>query len=67
VRKSVTAVQMLAPPTFEREFRITGGHWHHTELALDQFFMSARCRHRAVSIACEGLYLCGSWLSPGGV
>jgi len=27
------------PLDIEREFRITGGHWHHAELALDQFFM----------------------------
>ena len=31
--------ELLLPADIEREFRITGGHWHHGELALDQFLM----------------------------
>ena len=31
--------ELLMPADIEREFRITGGHWHHGELALDQFLM----------------------------
>ena len=31
--------ELLLPADIEREFRITGGHWHHGELALDQFMM----------------------------
>jgi phytoene dehydrogenase-like protein len=67
LRKSVTAAQLLAPPDIEREFRITGGHWHHAELALDQFFMmrpvpGAAQYHTPV----DGLYLCGAGCHPGG-
>jgi phytoene dehydrogenase-like protein len=31
--------ELLTPADIEREFRISGGHWHHAELAFDQFLM----------------------------
>jgi phytoene dehydrogenase-like protein len=39
LRGCIRASELLNPQDIEREFRITGGHWHHAELALDQFFM----------------------------
>ena len=39
LRESVRAAELLTPADIEREFRISGGHWHHAELALDQFLM----------------------------
>jgi phytoene dehydrogenase-like protein len=67
LRKSVTAAQLLAPPDIEREFRITGGHWHHTELALDQFFMMRPVPGAAqYQTPVDGLYLCGAGCHPGG-
>ena len=36
---SVVGAELLTPLDIEREFRISGGHWHHGELAFDQFFM----------------------------
>jgi phytoene dehydrogenase-like protein len=67
LRDSVEAVELLSPPDIEREFRISGGHWHHAELALDQFFIV-----RPVPGAAQyrtpigGLYLCGAGCHPGG-
>jgi phytoene dehydrogenase-like protein len=67
LRASVEAVELLSPPDIEREFRISGGHWHHAELALDQFFIV-----RPVPGAAQyrtpigGLYLCGAGSHPGG-
>jgi phytoene dehydrogenase-like protein len=67
LRASVEAVELLSPPDIEREFRISGGHWHHAELALDQFFIV-----RPVPGAAQyrtpvgGLYLCGAGCHPGG-
>jgi phytoene dehydrogenase-like protein len=64
---SVSAVELLLPEDIEREFRIAGGHWHHAELALDQFFMV-----RPVPGASQyqspvpGLFLCGAGCHPGG-
>jgi phytoene dehydrogenase-like protein len=67
LRASVEAMELLSPPDIEREFRISGGHWHHAELALDQFFIV-----RPVPGAAQyrsplgGLYLCGAGCHPGG-
>jgi len=67
LRRCIRAVQLLTPPDIEREFRIDGGHWHHAELALDQFFLV-----RPVPGATQyqapvaGLYLCGAGCHPGG-
>lgn len=67
LRRSVRAAQLLAPPDLEREFRITGGHWHHTDLALDQFFMVRPLPGAAqYRTPLEGLYLCGAGCHPGG-
>jgi phytoene dehydrogenase-like protein len=67
LRASIEATELLTPPDIEREFRISGGHWHHAELALDQFFIV-----RPVPGAAQyrtpvgGLYLCGAGSHPGG-
>jgi phytoene dehydrogenase-like protein len=63
----IVAAQLLTPPDIEREFRITGGHWHHAELALDQFFMMRPVPGAAqYQTPVEGLYLCGAGCHPGG-
>ncbi|MBV8783075.1 MAG: NAD(P)/FAD-dependent oxidoreductase [Gammaproteobacteria bacterium] len=63
----VRAAELLTPPDIEREFRIGGGHWHHAELALDQFFLvrpvPGAAQYRA---PVAGLYLCGAGSHPGG-
>jgi phytoene dehydrogenase-like protein len=67
LRQSVIAAELLTPADIEREFNIAGGHWHHGELAFDQFFMV-----RPVPGATQyqtplpGLYLCGAGAHPGG-
>ena len=67
LRGSIIAAELLAPPDIEREYGITGGHWHHADLALDQFYMV-----RPVPGATQyrtpvgGLYLCGAGCHPGG-
>ena len=67
LRRSITAAELLTPPDIERQFRIHGGHWHHTELALDQFFMVRPVPGAAqYASPVEGLYLCGAGCHPGG-
>lgn len=67
LRDSVCAAELLTPQDIESQFRISGGHWHHAELALDQFFMlrpvPGLARYRA---PVRGLYLCGAGCHPGG-
>jgi phytoene dehydrogenase-like protein len=65
--KSIISAQLLTPSDIEREFRITGGHWHHAELALDQFFMMRPVPGAAqYQTPVDGLYLCGAGCHPGG-
>ncbi len=67
LRRSVIAAELLTPVDLEREFRMHGGHWHHGELAFDQFLMvrpvPGAAQHRT---PVPGLYLCGAGCHPGG-
>ncbi|MHB8811654.1 MAG: phytoene desaturase family protein [Steroidobacteraceae bacterium] len=67
LRDSVRAAELLTPQDIEARFRISGGHWHHAELALDQFFMVrpvvGAAQYRA---PVRGLFLCGAGCHPGG-
>ena len=67
LRALVRASELLAPPDIEREFRIHGGHWHHADLALDQFFavrpVPGATQHRT---PLPGYFLCGAGCHPGG-
>ena len=63
----VQHAELLTPLDIEQQFGITGGHWHHGELALDQFMMLrpvAGAAQYAMPVA--GLYLCGAGCHPGG-
>ncbi|MCX2974529.1 NAD(P)/FAD-dependent oxidoreductase [Halieaceae bacterium IMCC8485] len=67
IRGLVTASELLTPQDLEKEFGMTGGHWHHGELSLDQVMMM-RPFHGAnqYSTPVNGLYLCGAGSHPGG-
>jgi phytoene dehydrogenase-like protein len=63
----ISASELLTPADIEREFHITGGHWHHGELALDQFmFVRPVCGAAQYRMPLDGLYLCGAGTHPGG-
>ena len=67
LRARLCGSQLLSPPDIEREFRISGGHWHHAELALDQFFVLRPVPGAAGYRApVAGLFLCGAGCHPGG-
>ena len=67
IGQRITASELLTPADIEREFHITGGHWHHAELTLDQFLfvrpVSGAAQYR---MPVDGLYLCGAGTHPGG-
>ncbi len=64
---SVVGVELLTPADIEQEFRISGGHWHHGDLAFDQFFMVRPVPGAAQhATPVPGLYLCGAGCHPGG-
>jgi phytoene dehydrogenase-like protein len=67
IRQQITHVELLTPVDIEREFRISGGHWHHGELALDQALMMRPVPGAAqYATPLSGLYLCGAGCHPGG-
>ena len=67
LRRQVVAAELLLPADIECEFRITGGHWHHGELSLDQFMMLRPVPGAAqYAMPVNGLYLCGAGCHPGG-
>jgi phytoene dehydrogenase-like protein len=67
LKHSLQAAELLTPTDIEREFRITGGQWHHAELALDQFLMVRPVPGAAqYRTPLEGLFLCGAGAHPGG-
>ena len=67
LRASISAAELLTPVDIERQFRINGGHWHHVDLAFDQFFMVRPLPGAAqYRTPIAGLYLCGAGCHPGG-
>jgi phytoene dehydrogenase-like protein len=67
LRDSVVSAELLTPPDLEREFRSSGGHWHHGDLAFDQFLMVRPVPGAAqYRTPLAGLYLCGAGCHPGG-
>jgi phytoene dehydrogenase-like protein len=67
LRGCVVAAELLTPVDIEREFRINGGHWHHGDLAFDQFLMVRPVPGAAqYRTPLDGLFLCGAGCHPGG-
>jgi phytoene dehydrogenase-like protein len=67
LRERVVASELLTPADIERDFGMTGGHWHHGELALDQMLMLRPVPGAAqYATPLPGLYLCGAGAHPGG-
>jgi phytoene dehydrogenase-like protein len=67
LRSCIAAAELVTPKDLETEFRISGGHWHHGDLAFDQILMvrpvPGAAQHRT---PVEGLFLCGAGCHPGG-
>lgn len=67
LEQRISASELLTPADIEKEFHITGGHWHHGELALDQFmFVRPVAGAAQYQMPLDGLYLCGAGTHPGG-
>ena len=67
IEQRITASEVLTPADIESEFHISGGHWHHAELTLDQFLFVRPVNGAAqYSLPIDGVYLCGAGTHPGG-
>ena len=67
IGRLVLHAELLTPADIEQQFHITGGHWHHAELTLDQFMMLRPVPGAAqYAMPVDGLFLCGAGCHPGG-
>ncbi|MEM9056640.1 MAG: NAD(P)/FAD-dependent oxidoreductase [Pseudomonadota bacterium] len=67
LREQILFAEFLSPADIEREYRVTGGHWHHTEFAMDQMLMMRPTYEAAqYRTPIPGLYLCGAGTHPAG-
>ncbi len=67
IREKAIVAELLTPEDIENDFRMTGGHWHHGEMSLDQFLMLRPVPKSAqYKTPVDGLYLCGAGCHPGG-
>jgi phytoene dehydrogenase-like protein len=61
------AREVLTPRDLEARFGMTGGHWHHSEMSLDQFlFVRPVGGSAQYALPIDGLYLCGAGAHAGG-
>ena len=67
LRELIVARQVITPLDLEQTYGLSGGHIHHGEQSLDQFFTFRPligCAQYRTPI--KGLYLCGAGTHPGG-
>jgi phytoene dehydrogenase-like protein len=67
IREQILHTEFLTPSDLERTCHVTGGHWHHTEFAMDQLLMMRPTYEAAqYDTPIPGLFLCGAGCHPGG-
>jgi len=67
LRQLIVHRELLTPADLQQSWHVTGGHWHHTEYALDQLLMMRPTYEAAqYRTPIAGLYLCGAGCHPGG-
>ncbi|MEE4107825.1 MAG: NAD(P)/FAD-dependent oxidoreductase [Halieaceae bacterium] len=63
----VLHAELLTPADIERDYGVSGGHWHHAEPAIDQLLMMRPTYEAAqYRTPIDGLWLCGAGSHPGG-
>ena len=67
IEQRIIASELLTPADLETEFHMSGGHWHHGELTLDQFLFVRPVNGAAqYKLPIDGVWLCGAGAHPGG-
>ena len=67
IRSLILHREILTPADIEQEYGVTGGHWHHGEMGIDQSFMMRPVHGSAqYDTPIDGLFLCGATAHPGG-
>ncbi len=67
IREQILHAEFLTPADIEAQCHVSGGHWHHGDLAMDQMLMM-RPTYEAAQHATPipGLFLCSAGCHPGG-
>ncbi|MFQ3345785.1 MAG: phytoene dehydrogenase-like protein [Porticoccaceae bacterium] len=67
IKQKIIHGELLTPADLEKTYYLSGGHWHHAELSMDQMLMMRPTYEAAqYSTPIPGLYLCGAGCHPGG-
>lgn len=67
LKQQIVASELLTPADLEARLGTKAGHWHHGELALDQFLMLRPFPGMSQYAApIHGLFLCSAGSHPGG-
>jgi len=67
IRSQIVASELLTPVDLEQQFRVTGGHWHHGEFAIDAWWMNRPAYGGSqYKSPVAGFYNCGAGSHPGG-
>jgi len=65
--KQVIASELLTPADIESKFNVNGGHWHHGEFCIDQWWVNRPTYGtNRYSTPMPGFFLCGAGAHPGG-
>ena len=63
----MVASELLTPLDLEQQYRVSGGHWHHAEFAIDNWWMNRPTYGASqYKTPVAGFYLCGAGAHPGG-
>jgi len=67
INGQIVATELMTPVDLEARYNVTGGHWHHGELALDAWWMNRPTYEASqYKTPITGFYLCGAGAHPGG-
>ena len=67
IRDRIIHSEFLTPADLKKDYGVTGGHWHHAEMAMDQMLMMRPTYEAAqYKTPITGLFLCGAGSHPGG-
>ena len=67
LRDQIVASEFLTPADIEATYRVSGGHWHHGDFAMDQVLMMRPTYEAAqYNSPIAGLHLCSASCHPGG-
>ena len=67
INECIDKKEFISPNDIEKKFNVSGGHWHHGEMQIDQLFMLRPIPGAAqYKTPVNGLYMCGAGTHPGG-